>query len=76
MIGVDFGSDSVRAVLIDTKSGAEVASEVFWYPRWKEQKYCDASINQFRQHPLDHIEGLEYTVKAVVSGSRVAPEKI
>ena len=75
-IGVDFGSDSVRAVLINTKNGAEMASEVFWYPRWKEQKFCVASINQFRQHPLDHIEGLEHTIKAVVSGSGVAPEEV
>jgi len=75
-IGVDFGSDSVRAVLINTKNGAEMASEVYWYPRWKEQKFCVASINQFRQHPLDHIEGLEHTIKAVVSGSGVAPEEV
>lgn len=71
VIGVDYGSDSVRAVLIDTANGAELASEVFWYPRWREQKYCQPGINQFRQHPLDHIEGLERTVGSVVSKSGV-----
>ncbi len=71
VIGVDYGSDSVRAVLIDTASGAELASEVFWYPRWREQKYCQSGINQFRQHPLDHIEGLERTIGSVVSQSGV-----
>lgn len=76
VIGLDYGSDSVRAVLIDTENGAELASEVFWYPRWKKLKYCDASINQFRQHPLDHIEGLEYTIKSVVSQSNVSPDNI
>jgi len=74
VIGLDYGSDSVRAVLINSGNGAELASEVFWYPRWKEQKYCKAEINQFRQHPLDHIEGLEHTIKSVVSKSGVAPE--
>ena len=76
VIGLDYGSDSVRAVLIDTQNGAELASEVFWYPRWKAQKYCNASVNQFRQHPLDHIEGLEHTIKSVVVQSQVAPESV
>lgn len=76
VIGLDYGSDSVRAVLIDTQSGAELASEVFWYPRWRDQKYCNAAENQFRQHPLDHIEGLEHTIKSVLFKSAVAPESV
>ena len=76
VIGLDYGSDSVRAVLIDTQNGAELASEVFWYPRWKEQKYCNPGINQFRQHPLDHIEGLEKTITSVIAQSAVMPESI
>jgi L-ribulokinase len=63
VIGVDFGTDSVRSVVVNAEDGAEVASAVFNFPRWKEGKYCDALNNQFRQHPLDHIEGLEYTIK-------------
>jgi L-ribulokinase len=35
---------------------------VFNYPRWKKQMYCDAPKNQFRQHPKDYLEGLEYTI--------------
>lgn len=66
-LGVDFGTDSVRTVLVDTGNGAEIASSVFYYPRWKQGKYCIPSRNQFRQHPLDYVEGLESTIKAVVS---------
>lgn len=76
VIGLDYGSDSVRAVLIDTHNGAELASEVFWYPRWKEQNYCHAGKNQFRQHPLDHIEGLEHTIASVMKQSSVNPETV
>lgn len=76
VIGLDYGSDSVRAVLIDTQNGAELASEVFWYPRWKEQKYCNPGINQFRQHPLDHIEGLQHTITSVISQSGVSPQAV
>ncbi|HBU77681.1 MAG TPA: ribulokinase, partial [Muricauda sp.] len=76
VIGLDYGSDSVRAVMIDSQNGAELASEVFWYPRWKAQKYCDPAINQFRQHPLDHIEGLEHTITSVMKQSEVSPETV
>ena len=63
VIGVDYGSDSVRSVIVDAQNGRELASSVFYYPRWQQGLYCDAPQNQFRQHPLDYIEGLEYTIK-------------
>lgn len=63
VIGVDYGTDSVRSVLIETANGQESASSIFYYPRWKSGMYCNASLNQFRQHPLDYVEGLETTIK-------------
>ncbi len=76
-IGVDYGTDSVRAVVVDTSTGEEMASHVFFYPRWKEGKYCDASRNQFRQHPLDYLEGLETTiVEALKACPRGTAEKV
>ena len=73
VIGVDYGTDSVRSVLVDTSNGSEVSSSVFFYPRWKAARYCNAAINQFRQHPLDYIEGLEATIKDCL---RKAPDKM
>lgn len=64
VIGVDYGTDSVRSIIADAANGAEIASAIYYYPRWKEGKYCNAATNQFRQHPLDYIEGLEATVKS------------
>src|SRR6201986_5286218 len=63
VIGVDYGTDSVRSVIVDAKNGKELASSVFYYPRWKQGLYCNAAQNQFRQHPLDYVEGLEQTIK-------------
>lgn len=68
VIGVDFGTDSVRSILIDASNGKEVASDVCYYPRWREGKYCNPSKNQFRQHPLDYIEGLEVTITKILEG--------
>ncbi len=66
-IGVDYGTDSVRAVVVNTDSGEIIAESVFSYPRWKNGDYCNAAENRFRQHPLDYIEGLKSTIKEVIS---------
>ena len=69
VIGVDFGTDSVRAVIVDAANGEEKAASVFYYPRWQKGLYCDPSANQFRQHPLDYLEGLESTIKEALAKS-------
>ncbi|MFT4203728.1 MAG: ribulokinase [Chitinophagaceae bacterium] len=77
-IGLDFGSDSVRAIIADTTNGKELASSVFYYPRWAQGLYCIAEESQFRQHPLDFIEGIEATIKDCVAqvGSDVAAQVV
>ena len=74
VIGVDFGTDSVRSILVNAGNGEEVASSVFHYPRWKQGLYCNAATNQFRQHPLDYIEGLEQSIKGCLqkAGAEIA----
>ncbi len=72
-IGLDFGTDSVRTLIVNTDTGEEVASSVFYYPRWKKGLYCDAAANQFRQHPQDYLQGLEHTI---VDAMKQAPEGV
>ena len=62
VIGVDYGTDSVRTIIVNASNGNEVASHVFDYPRWRDGLYCDAAHQVFRQHPLDYLEGLESTI--------------
>ncbi len=62
VIGVDYGTDSCRAVVINAADGKEEAGSVFYYPGWKAGKYCDPVNNMFRQHPLDYLEGLENSI--------------
>ena len=63
VIGLDYGSDSARAVVVDTATGKTLATSVCYYPRWSKGLYCNPSINQYRQHPLDYVEALETTVR-------------
>lgn len=76
VVGVDYGTDSVRAVLVDVSSGVCLSSQVYEYPRWKKGHYCDATSNRFRQHPLDHLEGLETTIKGVVSEAKIEANQV
>ncbi len=72
VIGVDYGTDSARAVIVDASNGATLSTAVCYYPRWKQGKYCDPSKNMYRQHPLDYIEAMETVIKESLAG--VDPE--
>ena len=67
VIGLDYGSDSARAVVVDVADGRTLATAVKYYPRWKKGMYCVPSANQWRQHPLDYIEVLEGSVKEALA---------
>lgn len=61
-LGADFGSDSVRVVILDASNGKVAGSYVSYYKLWGKKLYCNDKINQFRQHPLDYIESLTEAV--------------
>jgi len=69
VIGLDYGTDSCRAIIVEAETGKEVATAVKYYPRWTEGKYCDPKANQYRQHPLDYIETLEASVKEALAAA-------
>jgi len=70
-MGLDFGSDSVRALLVDSKNGEQQKTAVCPYRRWGEGRYSDASEYQFRQHPLDYLESAEEVVKELLKDQDV-----
>ncbi len=68
VIGVDFGTDSVRALLVNAHNGQELSSHVSLFKRWKNGKYCDAQKQQFRQHPQDYIQSLRESILGCLKG--------
>ena len=66
-IGVDFGTDSVRTILVNTLTGEVLSEGCSFYKLWKKGMYCNSKINQYRQHPIDHIEALKTSIKMLLS---------
>ncbi len=66
VIGIDFGTDSVRALIVATDNGDEIASGVSTYTRWSKGLYCNPKLNQYRQHPLDYIESLSEAIHSAL----------
>ena len=58
-LGIDYGTDSVRVLLVETGTGRETATAVVAYPRWSQGLYCEPAQDQFRQHPLDYLNSLQ-----------------
>lgn len=73
VIGIDYGTDSCRAVVVDCATGEELASHTAFYPRWKNGLYCDAAANSYRQHPQDYIDSLEEVIHGLLA--RITPDQ-
>ena len=70
-IGLDYGTNSVRAVIVDISDGKEVARYVHNYQKGKDGIILDAKDhNVARQHPADYVEGLEVCFKKVLNTAK------
>ena len=68
-IGLDYGTNSVRALVVDVANGAEAGSAVHIYSHGKEGVILSSDPNLARQHPADYLEGAEITIKAALAAS-------
>ena len=80
-IGLDYGTNSVRALLVDVESGKELASSVFPYPHGKAGILLDErDPDVARQHPQDYLDGAQSVISGVLkeaSGhSGFAPDQV
>ncbi|MBN2473361.1 MAG: ribulokinase [Pirellulales bacterium] len=73
-IGVDYGTNSVRALIVDVADGTEVATDVYDYPSGKDGILLDPKDpNLARQNPADYIEGFYRSVRAAVAAAKRKP---
>ncbi|OGJ92181.1 MAG: ribulokinase [Candidatus Raymondbacteria bacterium RifOxyA12_full_50_37] len=70
-IGIDYGTNSVRAIVVDCETGNEIASSVFNYPTGRQGIILDPrDHNLARQNPVDYLKGLEKTVTDALEKAR------
>ena len=70
-LGLDFGTNSVRALIVDLADGQEVGTAVASYTSGTEGILLDpADPNVARQNPADYLEGMETAVRAAVRDAK------
>lgn len=74
-LGLDFGTNSVRALIVDVRTGEEVATAVHDYARGDHGVISDpANPHVARQHPADYHDGLEGCVAAALEMAKANPD--
>ena len=69
-IGLDYGTNSVRTVIVNTANGREVATAVWSYENGTQGVILSRDPNLARQHPADYIKGAELTIKRALAVAR------
>src|ERR1700727_611253 len=74
-LGVDFGTNSVRALVVRCLDGAEYGSRVVDYPSGAQGVLLDAKDGLLaRQHPGDYLFGLEESIKGALAAAKHKPD--
>ena len=69
-IGLDYGTNSVRALIVDTSNGREVGTAVWNYEHGTAGVILSRDPNLARQHPADYIKGAEITIKKALADAK------
>ncbi len=72
VIGLDYGTNSVRSLIVDTKRGREIASAVWNYSHGTQGVILARDPNLARQHPEDYMTGAEQTIRKALSAAKRA----
>jgi L-ribulokinase len=62
-IGLDYGTNSVRCLIVNVANGAEIGGAVWDYEHGEQGVILDRDPNLARQHPVDYLKGAEITIR-------------
>ena len=69
-LGLDYGTNSVRTLIVDLANGREVASSVWNYEQGKAGVILGRDPNLARQHPADYVRGAEQSITGALKVAR------
>jgi L-ribulokinase len=69
-IGLDYGTNSVRALVVDAADGREVGTAVWEYEHGEHGVILSRDPNLARQHPADYLKGAEVTVRQALASAQ------
>jgi L-ribulokinase len=69
-IGLDYGTNSVRALIVNVANGAEIASAVWNYAHGTQGVILSRDPNLARQHPADYIKGAEIAIRNALAAAK------
>lgn len=69
-IGLDYGTNSVRALIVNVTNGAEIATAVWNYTHGTHGVILSRDPNLARQHPADYVKGAETTIKTALASAK------
>ncbi|HEX5397855.1 MAG TPA: ribulokinase [Verrucomicrobiae bacterium] len=69
-IGLDYGTNSVRALIVNVTNGAEIAAAVWTYSHGTAGVILSRDPNLARQHPADYVTGAEITIKQAIAAAK------
>jgi len=80
-IGVDYGTESGRALLVDVRNGRELATSVYKYKNGVIDRVIPGTAIKLRpdfalQDPQDYLDVLKVTIPAVLRQARVSPKDV
>jgi L-ribulokinase len=69
-IGLDYGTNSVRTLIVNTANGREIATAVWNYAHGTQGVILSRDPNLARQHPADYVTGAEETIKKALAAAK------
>jgi L-ribulokinase len=69
-IGLDYGTNSVRCLIVNVANGDEIASAVWNYAHGTQGVILSRDPNLARQHPADYVNGAEITIKQALAAAK------